>query len=339
MTIKNHYPLKAHNTFGLAANCKRYVEYDTDEEALDVARMLRSTPDLPFLIIGRGSNLLLTKDFPGVVIRSAIMGKRLYPQADGTVILTCGSGESWEDVVGWTVEKGYSAFVNLSLIPGDVGASAVQNIGAYGVEVAQYIDHIRAVDLKSCEMVVIEGSECNYAYRYSRFKQEWKNRYLICEVCYQLPMDEPLRLGYGNICEELVRRGITSPTPGQLRQVIIDIRRQKLPDPEELGNAGSFFMNPIIERRAYIGLLEQYPQMPHYDVDPDHVKIPAAWLIDQCGWKGRRMGQAGVHHRQPLVLVNLGGATGDEVVALCQAIQHDVKCKFNIELFPEVNIV
>ena len=338
MTIRNDYPLKAHNTFGLSACCRQFIEYTSDNEAIEAAQMLRDA-DQPFLIIGEGSNLLLTKDFPGIVVRSAIKGRTIKAQADGTLLLECGSGEQWEETVRWTVSQGYSAFVNLSLIPGDVGASAIQNIGAYGVEVAQYIDHIRAVDIATGQMVVIDAAECYYAYRDSRFKHEWKNRFLICQVCYRLPQDETLRIGYGNISEELARRQITSPTAEQLRQVIIDIRRQKLPDPSVLGNAGSFFMNPIISRKHFERLVSNYPDMPHYEVDTERVKIPAAWLIDQCGWKGRSMGRAGVHQRQPLVLVNLGGATGDEVVALCRAIQDDVKRKFGIELHPEVNIV
>lgn len=338
MTIKNDYSLKAHNTFGLTASCRQFVEYASDDEALEAARMLHAA-DLPFLIIGEGSNLLLTKDFPGIVVRSSIKGRSIKPQDDGTSLLECGSGEQWEETVRWTVSQGYSAFVNLSLIPGDVGASAVQNIGAYGVEVAQYIDHIRAVDLATCQMTVINASECHYAYRDSRFKHEWKNRFLICQVCYRLPMDEPLRIDYGNIGEELRRRQITTPTAELLRQIIIDIRRHKLPDPSEFGNAGSFFMNPIVRREHFERLVSDYPEMPYYEVDSDKVKIPAAWLIDQCGWKGRSMGRAAVHQRQPLVLVNLGGATGDEVVALCRAIQDDVNRKFGIELHPEVNIV
>lgn len=338
MTIKYDYSLKPYNTFGLEARCKQFIEFTTVEEAVTTSEMLRDA-GLPYLIIGRGSNLLLTKDFPGIVVRSAIKGRQLSQLADRTALLDCGSGELWEEVAEWSVGQGYSAFVNLSLIPSDVGASAVQNIGAYGAEVAEYIDHILAIEISTSRPVVIEAAQCNYGYRQSRFKGEWKDRYLICQVSYRLPADEPLRTTYGNIGDELRRRGLATPSAEQLRQVIIDIRRHKLPDPADLGNAGSFFMNPIVSRVKFAELREEYSQVPSYDVDDEHVKIPAAWLIEQCGWKGRRIGHAGVHHVQPLVLVNHGGATGDEILALCKAIQTDVELKFGIMLKPEVNIV
>ena len=234
---------------------------------------------------------------------------------------------------------GYGDLVNLSLIPGDVGASAVQNIGAYGAEASQFIHEIQAVEIATGQRVVIRQEACNYGYRQSSFKQDWHNRYLITHVSYRLHRKAMLNLAYGNISDELQRRGIGSPTPQQLRQVIIDIRRNKLPDPAETGNAGSFFMNPVVEKAKYEELSTHYPQMPHYYVSESEEKIPAGWLIDQCGWKGRSMGRAGVHDKQALVLVNRGGATGSEVVALCQAIQHDVWEKFGITLKPEVNIV
>ncbi len=338
MLIHNHHSLKAHNTFGLSAFCDRYLEFSTESEAKEVAEALRSDCT-PYMIIGQGSNLLLTHDYEGCVVRSAIKGRHLQQESASSVLLTCGSGESWDDIVQWTVNEGYASLVNLSLIPGDVGASAVQNIGAYGAEAAQFIHQVHAVDIPTGEAVDIPASECEYSYRQSRFKHEWRNRFLICNVTYRLRTNEPLRMDYGNISDELARRQLSQPTAEQLRQVIIDIRRQKLPDPTELGNAGSFFMNPIVSREHYRQLLASYPQMTHYDVDQERVKIPAAWLIDQCGWKGRQMGRAGVHSRQPLVLVNLGGATGEEIVALCRAIQSDVNERFNIELHPEVNIV
>jgi len=338
MLIHNHYSLKAHNTFGLTARCKRFIEFSTEAEAVEVAAALQSAGD-PFLIIGQGSNLLLTRDYPGIVVRSAILGRSMQHETDTALLLTCGSGERWDDIVSWTVGEGFASLVNLSLIPGDVGASAVQNIGAYGAEVAQFVHHVHAVDLNTLQIVDIPAADCGYAYRQSRFKQEWRNRFLILSVTYRLRTDEPLQLDYGNIRDELSRRQIADPTAAQLRQVIIDIRRLKLPDPSELGNAGSFFMNPIVSRELFGQLRERYPEMPHYDVDAQRVKVPAAWLIDQCGWKGRQMGRAGVHGRQPLVLVNLGGATGDEIVKLCRAIQDDVRHRFGIALQPEVNIV
>lgn len=333
-----HYSLLPHNTFGIEASCRRFLEYASVSEAGEVADILRAE-QAPWLIVGGGSNLLLTHDYQGTVVHSALRGMTLTEQPDGQAMLCCGSGESWDDVVAWAVQMGFPDFVNLSLIPGDVGASAVQNIGAYGAEVAQFIHEVRAVEVATGQRVTIPATECRYAYRDSRFKHEWKNAFLITHVVYRLNRSAALQLDYAGIREALQQRAIDQPTPSQLRQTIIDIRRHKLPDPTETGNAGSFFVNPVVERAKYDALASRYDQMPHYDVDADHVKIPAAWLIDQCGWKGRTMGRAGVHHRQALVLVNRGGASGTDIVNLCRAIQADVYQRFSIELKPEVNII
>ena len=330
------YSLKAHNTFGIEARCSRFVEYANADEACAIAAILRSSTT-PYIIIGGGSNLLLTRDFEGIVVHSAITGM----EQNGN-LLRCGSGIVWDDVVAWTVDHDLVGAENLSLIPGDVGASAVQNIGAYGVEAKDLITEVEAVEIATGKLRTFTNADCQYGYRDSRFKREWKNQYLITRVTYKLtPVAEnpQLHLDYGNIRAELVKRNICSPTPRQLRQVIIDIRREKLPDPKVLGNAGSFFMNPVVGRAQYEQLTVQYPDMPHYHIDDQHEKIPAGWMIDQCGWKGRSLGRAGVHDKQALVLVNRGGATGDEIVALCRAIQQDVREKFGIEIHPEVNIV
>ena len=328
----SNYSLLAHNTFGIEARCSRFLEYSTVEEAQEIALLLKS----PYLLIGAGSNLLLTGDFDGMVIHSALRG---IEKIDATHV-RCGSGEVWDDVVAWCVAHTLYGAENLSLIPGEVGASAVQNIGAYGAEVKDFISSIEAVEIGTGKQCLFSREECQYGYRDSRFKHEWKNRYLITYVTYQLSNDSSLqRLDYGNIRSELEHRGINQPTPLELRQVVIDIRNSKLPDPKVMGNGGSFFMNPVVERSKYEELLRMYPQMPHYYIDENHEKIPAGWMIDQCGWKGRSLGPAGVHDRQALVLVNRGGATGADIVALCQRIQHDVREKFGIEIHPEVNIV
>ena len=360
------YSLLAHNTFGIDARCSRFLEYESDDEAVQVAAILRQTQQ-PFIIIGGGSNLLLTKDFDGIVVRSGIKGithlavsnwqlavsseptaksqqpianslkSEVFPQP--SALITCSSGEVFDDVVAYCINHGLYGMENLSLIPGDVGASAVQNIGAYGVEAKDFIRTIRAVEIATGNICVIDRANCDYAYRQSRFKHAWKNQYLILSVDYALsPVFEP-RLDYGNIRSELQQQGISEPTARQLRDVIISIRNAKLPDPKVMGNAGSFFMNPIVPRAKYDELAAQYQGMPHYDVDADHVKIPAGWMIDQCGWKGRSLGRAGVHDRQALVLVNRGGATGSEIVALCEAIRNDVRTRFGIDIHPEVNIV
>ena len=303
--LKN-YSLKEHNTFGIDAKCGRFLEYETAEEAQKVAAILREVTT-PYIIIGGGSNLLLTKDFDGIVVHSAIKGVAF----DGNK-MRCGSGETWDDVVEKSLTNGLFGLENLSLIPGDVGASAVQNIGAYGAEVQSFISKVYA---------------------------DWKNRYLITAVEYELLSEFTPHLVYGNICAELERKGISQPTAMQVRDTIIDIRNAKLPDPKVTGNAGSFFMNPVVSREKYEQLAALYEGMPHYDVDDDQVKIPAGWMIDQCGWKGKSLGRAGVHDKQALVLVNRGGATGSEIVALCEAIRKDVKAKFDIDIYPEVNII
>jgi UDP-N-acetylmuramate dehydrogenase len=332
-----NYSLKEHNTFGIDAKCRRFLEYETDEEAIEVAAILRKEK-LPYIIIGGGSNLLLTKDFEGIVVRSGVKG--YYFEDDYFCErMTCGSGEVWDDMVAASLKAGYYGMENLSLIPGDVGASAVQNIGAYGMEASDLILCVWMIEIPTGKPWMIGEEDCEYGYRQSRFKQDWKNRFLITRVTYGLMRTFKPRLDYGNIRQELERRGIKEPTAQQLREVIIDIRNAKLPDPKVEGNAGSFFMNPIVTRKRYEKLAAQYPEMPHYKVDSRHEKIPAGWMIEQCGWKGKSLGRAGVHDKQALVLVNRGGATGAEIVALSDAIRADVKSKFDIEIHPEVNII
>ena len=337
MKDERNYSLKEHNTFGIDAKCRRFIEFEDDDEAFEVAEILRKSA-LPYIIIGGGSNLLLTRDFDGIVVRSGIKGH--YFEEDFTCErMTCGSGEVWDDMVATSLKAGYYGLENLSLIPGDVGASAVQNIGAYGVEAKDFILCVWMVEIATGKPWMIGNEECEYGYRQSRFKQDWKNRFLITRVTYGLARTFRPRLDYGNIRSELERRGITEPTAEQVRDVIIDIRNAKLPDPKVEGNAGSFFMNPVVTRNRYEKLAALYPDMPHYKVDSRHEKIPAGWMIEQCGWKGKSLGRAGVHDKQALVLVNRGGATGAEIVALSDAIRKDVKARFDIDIHPEVNIV
>ena len=329
------YSLLNHNTFGIDAKCSRFLEFENEAEAIQVAEILHHSKQ-PYIIIGGGSNLLLTRDFDGIVVRSGIKGMEIE---QSTARITCGSGEVFDDMVAASLEAGYYGMENLSLIPGDVGASAVQNIGAYGVEAKDLIQCVWMIDITTGKPRMLGNEECEYGYRQSRFKKDWKNRFLITRVTYGLSRNFTPHLDYGNIRAELERKGISEPTAQQLRDVIIDIRNAKLPDPKVQGNAGSFFMNPIVSREKYESLAAQYPGMPHYTVDDSHEKIPAGWMIDQCGWKGRSLGRAGVHDRQALVLVNRGGATGQEIVALCEAVRKDVKDTFGIDIHPEVNII
>lgn len=331
------YSLLAHNTFGIEAKCCRFLEYANIEEAQQVADIL-SGKGKPYIVIGSGSNLLLTADFPGIVVHSGIQGIESEDTHDGHVLLSCGSGEVFDDVVDYAIKHGWYGAENLSLIPGEVGASAVQNIGAYGIEAKDIIYKVEAVEISTGKIWCFDNADCAYGYRQSIFKREWKDRFLITRVTYKFTRHFSPHLDYGNIRAWLEKDGISSLTAQQLRDTIIRIRESKLPDPKKEGNAGSFFMNPIVTLSKYEALSRLYPQMPHYKVDDSHEKIPAGWMIEQCGWKGKSLGRAGVYEKQALVLVNHGGATGSDIVRLYQAIQKDVYDKFGIEIIPEVNI-
>ena len=333
MIDQENYSLLRHNTFGIDAKCKRFIEYSSVEEAQQVARMITDA-DRPLLILGGGSNLLLTGDYNGTVLHSGI---RFLEQTDECHV-RCGSGFIWDDVVDYCVANNLYGAENLSIIPGEVGASAVQNIGAYGAEAKDLIECVEAVEIETGQICRFTNTECAYSYRQSKFKHAWKNRFLITAVTYKLSKTYNPKLDYGNIRVALAAKGIDNPTAMQLRETIIDIRNAKLPDPKVLGNAGSFFMNPVVPTHKYNQLAQQYVGMPHYTIDSEYEKIPAGWLIKQCGWKGKALGKAAVHNKQALVLVNCGGATGSEVVQLYKTIQHDVKQKFDIEIKPEVNI-
>lgn len=331
------FNLKGHNTFGIDVKCRRFIEFESVDELLQIVNSLTDA-DKPLLVLGGGSNMLFTADYEGTVLHSAIKG-HVAVQTDEGIMLRCGSGEVWDDIVSLCVSNRMYGAENLSLIPGDVGASAVQNIGAYGAEAKDIILKVEAVDLQTGKMCEFTNEECEYAYRKSKFKGEWRNRFVITYVTYKLSEVFCPCLDYGNIRAELEKRNIKVPTAEQLRNVIIDIRNEKLPDPKVEGNAGSFFMNPVVPKAKYEELVARFGNVPHYSVDDNNEKIPAGWMIDQCGWKGKSLGKAGVHSRQALVLVNRGGAEGKDIVALCDAIKRDVRDKFGIDIVPEVNII
>lgn len=331
------FNLKEHNTFGIDVKCRRFIEFESVDELLQIVNSLTDA-DKPLLVLGGGSNMLFTADYEGTVLHSAIKG-HVAVQTDEGIMLRCGSGEVWDDIVSLCVSNRMYGAENLSLIPGVVGASAVQNIGAYGAEAKDIILKVEAVDLQTGKMCEFTNEECEYAYRKSKFKGEWRNRFVITYVTYKLSEVFCPCLDYGNIRAELEKRNIKVPTAEQLRNVIIDIRNEKLPDPKVEGNAGSFFMNPVVPKAKYEELVARFGNVPHYSVDDNNEKIPAGWMIDQCGWKGKSLGKAGVHSRQALVLVNRGGAEGKDIVALCDAIKRDVRDKFGIDIVPEVNII
>lgn len=336
MNISQNISLKSHNTFGIEAKTKYFVEYSNVDELkafiqTDVFKNNR------FLHVGGGSNLLFLNDFDGVILHSAINSIDIQQENDEYIWLRVGSGVIWDDFVKYCVENNWCGVENLSLIPGEVGASAVQNIGAYGMEVKDTIEYVETIDIKTLKNKLFTNKECEYDYRKSVFKNKYKGKLVITFVTFKLKKRQEFQLNYQHLSTAVAQTGEINLS--NIRKTIIAIRKEKLPDPEISGNAGSFFMNPIISLRAFEDLLLLYPSMPHYSVSVDEVKIPAGWLIEQCGFKGKQFGNVGVHKNQALVLVNLGGASGKEVVHLAELIQNTVKETFNIDIFPEVNYV
>lgn len=322
------------NTFGLDVKAGRWLEYASVEELK--ALIAEGQISSPYLHVGSGSNLLFLGDFEGTVLHSAIRSIEMVNQDAEKVWLRVGAGVIWDDFVTYCVERGYYGAENLSLIPGEVGASAVQNIGAYGVEVKDLISCVETLDVHG-DRRVFGVEECGYAYRNSVFKRPDMKSFFVTHVTFALNKAEQYTLNYGTIRQELEK--YPQIDLATVRQVIVSIRESKLPDPKVLGNAGSFFMNPIVTRTKYETLLQEYPSMPSYQVDATHVKIPAGWMIEQCGWKGKSLGNAAVHDKQALVLVNCGGATGADIVALSDAVRAAVREKFGVEIHPEVNMI
>ena len=324
----------------MKVSCRLYVEVTEPEDllALDF-----DTLPQPLFVMGGGSNLLFTGDFPGTVLRMANHGHAVMPGPTGHLLVRVAAGVVFDDFCAWAASEGLWGPENLSLIPGEVGASAVQNIGAYGVEAKDIIDTVHAFDRQERRFLDIPGADCGYGYRTSRFKTDWKGRYIITAVTFRLSTVPQPKLDYGGVRKAL---GDREPSPQVIRDTIIGIREQKLPDPKEIGSAGSFFCNPVIDREHFerivaIAKAENGPEyeVPHYDVG-ERVKVPAAWMIDQCGFKGAREGGAQVYPKQPLVIVNeTGEATPDEIIALEQRVIGTIREKYGIELHPEVEHV
>lgn len=330
--------LKGLTTFGIAQRARYYTAVSNRAELLEALAFARQQR-LPYFILGGGSNILFTRDFLGLVIHMAITGIRAQPEPDGSVLVRAGAGENWHQFVCWCLENGYYGLENLSLIPGTVGASPMQNIGAYGVEVKDHFAYLEALEISSGEVHRFDAAACAFGYRESIFKKALKDRYIILEVAFRLLTEPQLRMDYGDIAatvEQLAAGG--PPSPKLVAQAVIQIRQSKLPDPAKIGNAGSFFKNPIVSEAQYALLAITYPDMPHYPV-AEGVKIPAGWLIEQAGFKGLTRGQAGVHARQALVLVNYGEARGAEILALSEEIMQVVAQRFGIHLEREVNIL
>lgn len=336
MHIESNRSLLEFNTFKMKVNADYFLEYQTVEELREFI-LKNPHAEKPVLHIGQGSNLLFLNDYHGTVLHSGLKAIELVDETADMVRIRVESGVIWDDLVAYCVDREWYGIENLSLIPGETGAAAVQNIGAYGVELKDVIESVVAVSLENAETRIFSRSECVYGYRESIFKQDLKGKFVITEIYLLLSKKESYILNYGNLKYQLSAPGML--TLKNLRRVIIDTRNSKLPDPEVVGNAGSFFMNPIIELEQFEKLHHANPAMPYYLLENNSYKLPAGWLIDQCGWKGKSIGNAGVHIDQALVLVNLGDATPDELVYLAAEIQQDVVTKFGVLLQPEVNYI
>lgn len=336
MIITRDSSLLAFNTFNVDAKTDFLIEYDS---VADLQTVLQSdvVKSNRILHVGSGSNLLFMNDFKGVILHSLIKSIDLVAEDENSVFVEIGSGVVWDDFVAYAVGNGWGGVENLSLIPGETGASAVQNIGAYGVEVQDVIEIVKTVEIETGKIREFSNAECEYAYRESIFKKELKGKYIVTSIVFKLEKLPVFKLEYQHLEEEVRRNGNLSLQ--NIRQTIIAVRESKLPDPSIQGNAGSFFMNPVVSKQSFTDLQAKYPTIPHYFVSEMLEKVPAAWLIDQCGWKGKQIGNAGVHDKQALVLVNKGGATGAEIVHLAEQIQLSVKNKFGIDLVPEVNYI
>ncbi|WP_184037220.1 UDP-N-acetylmuramate dehydrogenase [Chitinivorax tropicus] len=332
--IETHVSLKPYNTFGIDVPARHFVRVTT----LAALRSVLSLPALqamPRLILGGGSNILLTQPFDGLVIKLALLGKAQVSEDDEAVHVKAMAGENWHDFVCWTIQQGWAGLENLSLIPGTVGASPIQNIGAYGVEMKDCFHSLTALEVSTGTVHTFDHAACRFAYRDSMFKHVAPGHYIILDVTFRLPKKPQWHTSYGEVQAELARQGVVELSAQAISDAICTIRRRKLPDPAQIGNAGSFFKNPVVSTVLAESLKKQFNQMPTYPQPDGTTKLAAGWLIDQCGWKGHVEGAVGVYEKQALVLINRGGAAGSEICNLAKRIQHSVMAKFGIEIEPE----
>jgi len=332
-----NYPIKKHNTFGTVATTKYYFEFTEIEDLEGFISTTNEWQNLPILILGEGSNLLFVNDFQGLIINPNIPGIKIEHEDRNNIWLEVGAGVVWDDLVEYAVFNQWGGIENLSLIPGKVGAAAVQNIGAYGMEIQHRIESVIGFDLESQTEYTLDVADCLYAYRDSIFKNQLKDRFVITNVSFKLDKFPEFILNYGDLKVETEKLGAINLR--NIRKAVIGIRESKLPDPKIYGNAGSFFKNPIIKSSLANQLLTTHPNIPHYPAPDGQTKLAAGWLIEQCGWKGFRQGDAGVHEKQALVLVNYGNATGKEIYDLSEEIKQSVQEKFGVELEREVNLI
>jgi|AntRauTorcE11897_2_1112592.scaffolds.fasta_scaffold02224_5 UDP-N-acetylmuramate dehydrogenase len=337
LRIQDDINLAPFNTLGVPAKAKYFLSVRTVDELIAILPVDKQFSSI--FVLGGGSNILFMDDYEGLILHIAIRGKEVIRENENHIYLKIGAGENWHETVRYCVEKGWGGIENLSLIPGTTGAAPIQNIGAYGVEIEEVFESLTAIELETGSRHIFNKEDCRFAYRDSIFKQELKGKYAVADVTLKLSKNPELNTSYGAIKDMLDERKITEPTIQDISDIVIEIRNSKLPDPAKLGNAGSFFKNPIITDENYHNLKQEYPAMPGYSVDDARTKVPAGWLIEQTGWKGKVVGQAGTYRQQALVIVNHGDATGQEILQLAKMIQESVYEKFDIELVPEVNIV
>ncbi|GIV36011.1 MAG: UDP-N-acetylenolpyruvoylglucosamine reductase [Cyclobacteriaceae bacterium] len=339
LNVTQNVNLAPYNTFGVSEYAHWFTRINNPQQIKELVNHPVFAAK-PHLILGGGSNILFTRSFEGLVIKVDIKGIEKIREDANHVWLKVGAGENWHSLVMHCVTASYGGIENLALIPGTAGAAPVQNIGAYGVELAEVLEEVQGFNLADGTQLNLSNNECRFGYRDSIFKQELKGKFFISSITLRLTVGRhQLRTSYGTLADTLIAMGVNQPTLYHVSQAVIRIRTSKLPDPARTGNAGSFFKNPVISGKQYRELKEIHPKIPGFIVDNQGVKIPAAWLIEQCGWKGKRIGNAGVHEHQPLVLVNLGGASGQEILKLAEEVRHSVAEKFNIDLTPEVNII
>ena len=334
--ISENISLKPFNTFGIDVKASRFATFSSTSELNEI---LKSNKNESLLILGGGSNLLLTKDFEGLVLRNEIKGIEVISETDLDVIVKVGAGEVWHEFVLYCISQNFCGIENLSLIPGSVGASPMQNIGAYGVEIKDVFEKLEAVEIATGEIHTFDNATCEFGYRESIFKHAVKNQYVITQVYFKLSKKQNTNTSYGAINQQLELMGISKPSIKDVSDAVIAIRSSKLPNPKEIGNAGSFFKNPVIDLEHFLAILKEYPNAPSYPVGENQVKVPAGWLIETAGWKGKVVGGTGVHKNQALVLVNYGSATGEEIYQLSTDIITDINQKFKILLTREVNIL
>ena len=338
MEIKEHYNIQSLNTFGIRIDAKYFAAVASIKE-IQLALSFASKMMVPILILGGGSNLLFTKDFNGLILKINLKGISLLKEDDQHFYVKACAGENWDDFVNYCCESGYDGLENLSLIPGNVGASPIQNIGAYGVELKDHFYELEFYDFNSQEVKIIKKEACEFGYRNSVFKNKLKQKGVVLSVTFKLDKNSTYNTDYGAINDELDNMGVKDCTAMDIRNAVIKIRRSKLPDPEEIGNAGSFFKNPVVTYEKYKKLLEKFQNLVFFKQNDGTYKLAAGWLIDQCGWKGYRNGDAGVHAKQALVLVNYGDANGAQILSLANEVSNSVFAKFGVELEKEVNII